>query len=304
MKRIACIGECMIELWQDRQQNDRMRRTFGGDTLNTAVYATRCLSTADALVSYVTALGTDPFSTELLQAWQAEGLDTALVARLPEHLPGLYIIRTDAAGERTFYYWRQQAAARMLFSCDDTQRIEQTLQDYDFVYLSGITLAILDEPSRERLLALLASIRNRGGKVGFDSNYRPRLWPDPAAARHWLQQVWGQTDLACPTFEDEAALWGDTDPDATADRLQALGVAEIVVKQGPQPALLALNGQRQQVAGEPVARPVDTTAAGDSFNAAYFSARLLGQSAVAAAAAGHRLAARVIQQPGAIIPAE
>ena len=304
MKRIACIGECMIELWQDRQHSDRMRRTFGGDTLNTAVYARRCLSAADTLVSYVTALGTDPFSAELLQAWQAEGLDTALVARLPDHLPGLYIIRTDVDGERTFYYWRQQAAARMLFSCDDTQRIEQALQDYDFVYLSGITLAILDESSRERLLALLASIRSRGGKVGFDSNYRPRLWPDPVAARHWLQQIWAQTDLACPTFEDEVALWGDADPNATADRLQALGVTEIVVKQGPKPALLALDGQRQLVAGEPVAQPVDTTAAGDSFNAAYFSARLSGQTAVAAAEAGHRLAARVIQQQGAIIAAE
>jgi 2-dehydro-3-deoxygluconokinase len=250
----------------------------------------------------VSALGTDPFSTELLSAWQAEGLDTRLVARLPDYLPGLYIIRTDDQGERTFYYWRQQAAARELFRCTETERIEQALLDYDFVYLSGISLAILDETGRERLLALLERIRANGGKVGFDSNYRPRLWADKASAQHWLRQVWQRTDIACPTFEDEAALWGDADPSATAARLQALGVAEIVVKQGAQPSLVLTEGQSHWVASDTVVKPIDTTAAGDSFNAAYCSARLMNQSAVEAVRAGHRLAARVIQQPGAIIP--
>jgi len=303
MKRLACIGECMIELWQDRQYSDRMRRTFGGDTLNTAVYAARCLQAANAKVSYATALGTDPFSDELLAAWQAEGLETGLVARLPDYLPGLYIIRTDEQGERTFYYWREQAAARELFRCPDTERIERSLQDYDFVYLSGITLGILDEAGRERLLALLEQVRAKGGKVGFDSNYRPRLWPDKATAQHWLQQLWQRTDLACPTFEDEAALWDDADPSVTAARLEALGVAESVIKQGAQPSLVTLAGQSHWVESDTVAQPVDTTAAGDSFNAAYCSARLMGQGAIDAARAGHRLAAQVIQQPGAIIPA-
>ena len=302
MQRIACIGECMIELWQDQQHSDRMRRTFGGDTLNTAIYAARCLPDIDAQVSYVTALGTDPFSTELLHAWQEEKLDTGLVAQIDDHLPGLYIIRTDAQGERTFYYWRSQAAARELFRCPATERIEQALQEYDFVYLSGITLAILDESSRERLFALLARLRERGGKVGFDSNYRPRLWPKPDAARHCLQKMWAQTDLAFPTFEDEVALWQDVDPAATVARLHALGVTEVVVKQGSKPCLVSDMNETHWVTGTPVAQPVDTTAAGDSFNAAYFSARLSGQTAVAAAAAGHRLASQVIQHQGAIIP--
>jgi 2-dehydro-3-deoxygluconokinase len=304
--KIACIGECMIELWQDNRQPQSMQRTFGGDTLNTAIYAARCLRTRPARVDYVTALGDDPFSEELLQAWQAEGVGTSLVARLPERLPGLYMIRTTADGERSFYYWRSASAARELMHTSYTQTLLQTLAHYDFVYLSGISLAILDDDSRRKLLDLMATVRDNGGRVGFDSNYRPRLWPDQQTTRYWLEQVLTCTDIAFPTFDDEIRLYADNTPEQTAQRHHALGVGEVVVKCGSEPCLVSGAGGRQQAYVEPlsVARPVDTTAAGDSFNAAYFSARLSGEEPQQAAAAGHRLAASVISYQGAIIPAD
>lgn len=301
--KIASIGECMIELWQNSQQAERMQRTFGGDTLNTAVYAARCLSDiAAAQVDYVTALGDDPFSTELLNAWQAEGVGTGLVARLPGKLPGLYIIRTDDQGERSFYYWRENAAARELFRVAQTESLLQTLSRYDFIYLSAITLAILDESSREGLLELLKTVRKNGGKVGFDSNYRPRLWPDPPSTRRWLEKVLQHTDIGFPTFDDEIQLYDDHSAEQTARRYHQLGVSEVVVKCGKQPCLVSYSDQQSYVSGETVAQPVDTTAAGDSFNAAYFSTRLSGSSPEQAAQAGHTLAARVISHQGAIIP--
>src|SRR6187399_2663481 len=87
--RIASIGECMIEL---RQLPDgHLTRSFGGDTLNTAVYLARL----GVSVDYVTALGDDPLSEEMLAGWRAEGVGTGLVARVPGRLPGLYLIQTD-----------------------------------------------------------------------------------------------------------------------------------------------------------------------------------------------------------------
>jgi 2-dehydro-3-deoxygluconokinase len=299
--KIACIGECMIELWQDHRQPGLMCRTFGGDTLNTAVYAVRCLRDYPARVDYVTALGDDPFSDELLLAWQAEGVHTELVTRLAGKLPGLYMIRTGSAGERSFYYWRGEAAARELFRCAQTQSLLETLVHYDFIYLSGISLAILDESSRARLLDLLAQLRRNGGRVGFDSNYRPRLWPDVATTRHWLERVLSLSDLAFPTFDDEVAVYGDDTAEHTAQRHHDLGVSEVVVKRGSESCLVSAPGVSDYVAAYPVSSPVDTTAAGDSFNAAYFSARLSGLEPLAAARAGHRLAARVVAHQGAII---
>jgi len=310
MLRIASIGECMIELSETAAAGEPggdMQRTFGGDTLNTAVYLTRCLKQAEmpsgAEVHYVTALGDDPFSAEMLAAWQHEGIATGLVACLPGRLPGLYIIRTDVAGERTFHYWRSAAAARELFRAEQAETLAAALGGFDLVYLSAITLGILDSESRERLFALLDALRHSGCRIAFDSNYRPRLWTSRTEAQEAVGRALGLAALALPTFDDEAALFGDADPEATAARLHALGVEEVVVKCGAEPSLVSRRGQQARVAAETVARVVDTTAAGDSFNAAYLAARLNGADPQTAAAAGHRLAARVIATKGAIIPA-
>jgi 2-dehydro-3-deoxygluconokinase len=303
MLRIASIGECMIELSETADAGGQMRRTFGGDTLNTAVYLARSLGETPASVHYVTALGDDPFSAEMLTAWQREGIDTGLVFRLPGRLPGLYIIRTDATGERSFHYWRSAAAARELLRAEQAENLASALGGFDLVYLSGITLGILDGESRQRLFALLEALKHSGCRIAFDTNHRPRLWQSRAEAQDAVSRVLGLAAVALPTFDDEAALFDDPDPEATARRLHDLGVEEVVVKCGGAACLVSLQGQQAWVAAQTVARPVDTTAAGDSFNAAYLAARLGGQQPQAAAAAGHRLAARVIAHKGAIIPA-
>jgi 2-dehydro-3-deoxygluconokinase len=312
MLRIASIGECMIELSESAADagapGGRMQRTFGGDTLNTAVYLARCLKQAGrqaaAEVHYVTALGDDPFSAEMLAAWQDEGVQTRLVSRLPGRLPGLYIIRTDAAGERSFHYWRSAAAARELLRDGQATGLAEGLAGFDLVYLSAITLGILDADSRERLFTLLDALRGTGCRIAFDSNYRPRLWASRAEAQAAVTRVLGLASLALPTFDDEAALFGDADPAATARRLHDLGVGEVAVKCGAEPCLVSRSGEpAMRVAVERRVQPVDTTAAGDSFNAAYLAARLTGAEPAVAAAEGHRLAARVIAAKGAIIPA-
>src|SRR4051812_50110599 len=93
----------MIEL---REMADgRFARSYGGDTLNTAIYLARL----GVAVDYVTALGDDPWSDEMIAGWAAEGIGTEQVARVPGRVPGLYIIQTDARGERSFLYWRGNA---------------------------------------------------------------------------------------------------------------------------------------------------------------------------------------------------
>ena len=77
---------------------------------------------------------------------------------------------------------------------------------------------------------------------------------------------------------------------------------EIAIKNGHNPALVAAGGHQDFIAVPDVVKPVDTTAAGDSFNAGYMSARLNGGNPADAAAAGHKLAAEVIQHRGAIMP--
>ena len=302
MKNIASIGECMIELSEAGQ--GLMRRGFGGDTLNTAVYLRRELPPAEARIAYVTGLGDDAYSDELLAGWRAEGIDTSEVARLPGRLPGLYAIRTGASGERTFAYWRSEAAARSVFAGSGGSARLARLGDHDLVYFSGISLAILPAEDRDRLLVRLAAMRDGGRTVAFDPNFRPRLWPDLAEARQILNRAAGLASIVLPSFTDERTLFGDSDPKVTLDRLHALGAQEVIVKDGEAPVHFRVEGEAYEALPVRVQDPLDTTGAGDSFNAAYLAARLQGATIPQAVDAGSRLAARVVRHPGAIIPRE
>lgn len=294
--RTACIGECMIELAGLDFAQGTARIGFAGDTANTATYLARL----GVPTAYVTNVGRDSLSDALVARLAGEGIDTSLVGRHPDRLPGLYAIETDARGERSFRYWRSDSAARTLFSGIGPGLAD--LAAFSTLYVSGITLAILSASVRNRLVTALGSLRAQGRRVVFDPNYRPRLWRDADEAREAFAAIWAVTTLALPSRDDETALWGDADATDTARRLTALGVGEIVVKDGAAGPLLSVGGATERLATAPVETVVDTSGAGDSFNAGYIAARLGGAAPRDAALAGHRLAATVIGHHGAIIP--
>jgi 2-dehydro-3-deoxygluconokinase len=251
-------------------------------------------------VDYVTALGDDSFSNAMCQQWSDERVGLGMVQRLPGRLPGLYCIQTDANGERKFLYWRNEAAVRDCFTTPAAEPILAALPDYDMVYFSGITLAVLGEVGRERLLQALVEARRRGAKVVFDNNYRPRLWASVEAARAAYRTVLAEVDIALLTEDDERALFGYADSEQVFAAYPA--IAEVVLKRGADACLIRCHGERFFVPALKVEKVVDTTAAGDSFSAAYLASRLKGGAPQEAALAGHRLASRVIQVPGALIP--
>jgi 2-dehydro-3-deoxygluconokinase len=291
------VGEVMVEM--ARGGDGRFSQGCGGDTFNTAVYLAR----AGVEVAYATALGDDPYSDGIVSLAHAEGVKTDLMLRVPGRQPGLYLIETDPKGERRFYYWRDTSPARELFELQDWARIAESLLTARLVYFSGITLSLYSNAGLGRFLAILELARKQGARVAFDGNFRPRGWKgDLPRTRTVFIEALKRVDVALPTFDDEAVLWGDPSPEATVERLKAFGIAEIVVKNGPNSALVAVGGQQDFVPVPEVVEPVDTTAAGDTFNAGYMAARLAGDNPLAAAAAGHRLAAEKVRHRGAIMP--
>ncbi|MGL6387192.1 bifunctional 4-hydroxy-2-oxoglutarate aldolase/2-dehydro-3-deoxy-phosphogluconate aldolase [Aeromonas caviae] len=274
-RQIAVIGECMVEL--RRAGQGLLAQGFGGDTLNTALYLARLGNQALA-VHYVTALGQDGFSSQMLAAWQQEGIHTDWVQRLADKAPGLYLIDTAADGERSFTYWRSDAAARYWLVQPEGEDILAALGQCDLVYVSGISLAILPPASRQRLLEGLAAARARGARIAFDNNYRPRLWQDKETAKEAYTAILRLADIALLTLDDEQALWGDAEVETCLARSQGFGVGEIVVKRGSEPCLVVTAAQRIEIAALRLSaeQVIDTTAAGDSFSAGYLAARLQG----------------------------
>jgi 2-dehydro-3-deoxygluconokinase len=297
--RVAVVGEAIIELV--RGGDGHFALTCAGDAFNVALYLAR----AGMDAAFVTALGEDTFSDMVLALAAAEGVACDLVLRRRGRLPGLCIVDVDGSGAQQRYDWRGEAPARDLFELPDWARLAEGMGKAKLVYFSGITLSLYSNVGLGRFLAIVETVRQQGVKVAFDANFRPRGWRgDLARTRTVFAEALKRTDIALPTYDDEAVLWGDPSPEATVARLQAFGIAEIVVKNGPNSALVVAGGQSEFVPVPEVVTPVDSTAAGDGFNAAFIAARLSGSRPAEAAAAAHRLAGQVIRHRGSLMPRE
>ena len=287
--RICCAGEVMVEM-AARGDTGLYRQGIAGDTFNTAVY----LSRAGLPVHYLTHLGDDAISTDIVASMRSEGIATDLVTRCPGRQPGLYVINNDQAGERVFSYWREHSPARELF--DQPIRLE----GFTVFYFTGITLAVTRSGLRN-LRDLLQELRANGCLIAFDPNFRPRLWRNVEQAREHYASILPLCDLLLPTLEDETALWGIEQADSCRDHYLDYGIGELIIK-GQALTTYAYRGTEVLVQQASPVRAIDTTAAGDAFNAGYLATRIGGGSLTQSVTAAQSLAAEVVQYSGAIIP--
>ncbi|WP_075186029.1 sugar kinase [Teredinibacter haidensis] len=302
MARIAAIGEVMVELspFPTTESTDKevMALGFAGDTFNTAIYMARTGIQTD----YATLLGDDPYSTQILNLASSEKVGTGMIETMPGRLPGMYMIRNAPCGEREFYYWRKEARARELFADKaHTEQLTKQLMTCDYLYFSGITLAIISDHSREMLLNFVDEYRSQGGVFCFDINYRPRLWDCQTQAQNIMMDMMAHADMALLTLDDEAMLWGDGSIEATIERYKGCAVKELILKRGAKEVVTLVDGNEVHIPVPWVEGVVDTTGAGDSFNAGYVSARMQGLSSEEAAKHGIHVASIVIRNRGAIV---
>lgn len=297
-RQLLSIGECMVELMQ--ADGGLMRKSFAGDTFNTAYYA-RLFLPPDWSVNYFTAVGTDTISDEMLAFMEGHGIGTGDIARIENRTPGLYMIHLNN-GERSFSYWRSVSAAKLL--ARDPHRLRHAIEAADVVVFSGITLAILPFEDVDTLLAELRRAKASGKLVAFDPNIRPRLWDNAERMRATISEGARAATLVMPSFEDEAAHFGDHSIDNTIARYRADGVADVVVKDGREGARLAFGQTEIHVPSVAVEQVIDTTGAGDSFNGGFLARYVVTPDAPSSARFAAKLAAAVIQHHGALVPRE
>jgi 2-dehydro-3-deoxygluconokinase len=295
-RSVLGIGEAMVEFAP--VGGDAYRRGFAGDTLNTCWHMAQILGT-HARVGYYTKVGSDSFSDQLIAFIEASQMEAHRILRDPERTLGLYVINLTGA-ERSFTYWRDTSAARRL--ADDVACLVEATQGCGLIHVSGITLAVIGETGRKNLVDALRQARSAGAVVSFDPNVRMRLWHDVSELRVATQAMLEVVDIALPSFDDEMLVWGDSDPEATLTRLEQAGVTEIVVKNGASDIAYSVAGQRGLSPTPEVTNIRDTTGAGDSFNAGYLAARLVGMDPLASCRLGQRVAGEVIGHFGALAP--
>ena len=295
MTRLIAIGECMVEL--AHLDGKTLTIGFAGDSSNAMVYLRGWAPELE--VSFLSALGDDPYSRQILAFWKESGIRTNHVEILPGELPGLSIIQNETNGERNFYYWRAQSAYRKLVP---TVGDELNVRAFDFLYLSGITVAATPKEHRTTLLYWIENAKRMGINIVFDPNYRDRLWKDSDEARVVLEPFIDLTDLFLASDDDLKSLLPDQADTSFVLELMARGCSEAVIRRGPKPCDIFYNGKHLQVDAMN-AIPIDTTGAGDSFNGTYLACRIQGVTPENAARHAHAIAAQVVAHKGAVIPA-
>lgn len=294
---ILSIGEAMVELSKIDSQG-HWKVGIAGDTLNTAWYLRRLLP-SDWHVSYFTRVGTGEFSQMMVDFLNSESIGTEHVGRDDHREIGLYAISLHD-GERSFSYWRENSAARLL--AKDSAALTNAVSRAEIAYLSGITVAILPDEGRATLIQAVREARAKGTRIIFDPNLRPRLWPDTRVMCDRIEAVAAEANLILPSFDDESEYFGDTDPDATIARYLKLGAGQVIVKAGG--GAIHFGGDQGAGVIDDLMRmnPVDTTSAGDSFNAGFLAAQIQQADIETAIRAGHQLSSRVIMHHGALVP--
>lgn len=295
IKSLTGIGECMIEL-SDAGEG-LLRKGFAGDVVNTLWYARKGLPESVS-TNFFTGLGEDELSVSMTSFLNDAGISTSDVVIVPDRRPGLYMIHLDGA-ERSFSYWRERSAARML--ANDRERMKTVIQSSDALYVSGITLAILPDDDAQHLIELLGSASKSGKAVAFDPNIRPALWADKNRIAPTISACAAASSIVLPSFEDEVSAFGDKTPQETAERYRNLGADLVIVKNGPNATLVKSLESEMSYAAPHVETPVDTTGAGDSFNGAFLANYLQSENIEAAIIAAQQCSAEVICHKGALM---
>ncbi|MED7788519.1 sugar kinase [Francisella sp. 19X1-34] len=297
--KLLAIGECMLELSGQIQLGSQAKLNFGGDVLNTALYYARL----NGNVSFLTALGDDNFSTQMISHWENENIDTSKILKIKDKVPGLYAIQTDNQGERSFYYWREQAPIKDIFYHLSKEDLDRYNNEYDYLYFSGISLSRWDDKQLDIFASWLKNFKasNKSKEIIFDLNYRPKCWQSKQQTKDYLHKVLKYVTIVLTTFDDEELLFDDTSYQQTLNRYNNFNIPIVIIKHGINPTVLQHEDSINLIKATKIVTPIDTTAAGDSFNAAFLAAFTNKLDLETSIKFAQNFAAEIIQHQGAII---
>ena len=296
MTRVLVVGEPLVELLEE--PTGTVRRGFGGDALNLAVYLARVSPTIDVILA--TAVGSDTDSDALLSLCRDEGIDDRYIRRVAGAELGRYRVTVDGSGERAFAYERSESPFRDALAGDEALPDPGSV---DALCFSGIAVAVLRDAGRAHPARICGS--GSGTRAGWSSTIRtiarrcgpmtPTLASGPHGSRRSPTCSSRRPRTAVTLMQVESTV-------EIARAFHAIGAREVVVTDGPGPCVVSYRGAVAAIDAVSPVQVIDTTAAGDAFDAGYIAARLRGETPERSAVAGHALAATVVGHRGALAP--
>lgn len=257
---------------------------MGGKGANQAVGAARL----GGDVTFIARVGRDVFGDQCLEAYEAEGIRTQFVGRDPDEATGVALIAVSEDGENSITV---ASGANMRLAPQHVEAAASAFQGADVLVMQ------LEVPVETNIAA-----------AKLARKYSVRVVLNPAPARALPSALLHLVDVITPNRIELAQLVGASEAEINAmneaqlaESALSLGASQGVITLGAQGSLVATAAGSQTIAPFEVT-PVDTTAAGDAFNAGLAVAlaagdRTLAEAARYANACGALAATRMGAQP-------
>lgn len=292
--KICSIGECMIEL--TNIDNKKYSLSVAGDTLNFCFYLNKELFK----VFYFTAIGNSDISKEALIFFQKNNINTQLVHKDLSNEIGLYIIKNKKSGEKKFYYWRDNSAAKYYLNNLKLKKIYKKIYNFDFLYLTGITLSLIEKKNLNNLIDFINFCKSKNCKIIFDLNLRIKRW-NKKDLLSFFKKILLKVDILFASGED-IKLWKGNDNIITfLNIIKKNKISHGIYRKNAKYNYSFLNKNKYVVQNKILNKVVDTSGAGDGYNAAYLNNFIQTNDPKKALKAASKIGAKIIMKKGAIV---
>ena len=291
---VCSIGEAMIEI--SNIKNSLYNQSFAGDTLNFCNY----LDKKKLNAFFLSAIGKSEINQSLLDFVKSKNISTKYIKQINQFEIGLYLIKNKDNGEKQFFYWRDESAAKQYFNNIDFLNLYKELKNFDYIYFSGITLSIIHISKLNNFIKLLKLLKRKKIKIVFDFNIRPSRW-NKKNLNIFLDSVLKFVDICFLSGEDMNYWKNKNDIKSYEQIVRKYKLKHSIFRKNAKFTYVFLNKTRYVFKNKLLKRVVDTSGAGDGFNAAYLSNFIVNNDPVLALKAGSSLGSKIVMKKGAIV---
>ena len=291
---VCSIGEAMIEI--SNIKNSLYNQSFAGDTLNFCNY----LDKKKLNAFFLSAIGKSEINQSLLEFVKSKNISTKYIKQINQFEVGLYLIKNKDNGEKQFFYWRDESAAKQYFNNIDFLNLYKELKNFDYIYFSGITLSIIHISKLNNFIKLLKLLKSKKIKIVFDFNIRPSRW-NKKNLNIFLDSVLKFVDICFLSGEDMNNWKNKNNIKSYEQIVRKYKIKHSIFRKNAKFTYVFLNKTRYVFKNKLLKTVVDTSGAGDGFNAAYLSNFIVNNDPVLALKAGSSLGSKIVMKKGAIV---
>jgi len=297
---VVGIGEVLIDFVGTEPSSyvdvPAFQKCFGGAPMNTLVGVARLGQRSGA----ITAVGEDPFGEFLIRELQRNGVDTSQVKiKRGMRTTITFVANEPETGERTFIFYRRPWVTG---TADSSLSIEDIDLNYvsnaSILHVSGFSLS--QNPSRKTILTVAEHARSSGVQVSFDPTLRLDVWNSTMTIRRIYGKMLKISDIATFSQEEASFILGTRDPEKAAKKAFRYGIEIVGIKMGSEGAFLQRRTGEKLMLPAFKVRAVDTTGAGDGWNAGLLVGLIKGWDLHTCLSVANAVGALVVTKHGAI----